>query len=339
MAAAAWAVAAAIVIGFGGGLWAPLDAPGHFRLHLAIVAAALGPPCFALGRRRAAVAAVAAAAVGLAGLGPALAPAARPALAAQTVPLVVAVANVDIHNPNPAAAAQALAALDADVLVTLETIKGFGGAEPLLRDRYPHVVDRVVWVYTGNWLWSRSAVSEGFKQDGDADSPDLVFGRIAVAPGSTVEVFGLHLRRPLVEPQTRQLAALATANPREGPRIVVGDFNAAPWSAAVAQASRSLDVAPVGGLRPSWRLRGVERLGLLSGALSLPLDHILVSEDVGVDWVRRFSIPGSDHDGVIAQLQVPLAPEPTASATDAKPSRASSASSPVAMRAPRLTPP
>ena len=244
----------------------------------------------------------------MAGLGPALAPAQRVAAAARTVPLVVAVANVDIRNAAPAEAARALAALEADVLVTLETVKGFDGAEALLRARYPHVVDRVVWVYTGNWLWSRTPVAEGRKEDGGPDWPDLVTGRVATREGVEVEVLGLHFRRPVTEPQTRQIQAMAAIPPRRGPRIVLGDFNAAPWSAAVVEVARRLDVGPVGGLRPTWRMRGVSRGGLPGAVLSLPIDHILVSPDIGVDWVRRFPIPGSDHDGLIARLQIPAPP-------------------------------
>ncbi|SDZ78930.1 Uncharacterized conserved protein YafD, endonuclease/exonuclease/phosphatase (EEP) superfamily [Rubrimonas cliftonensis] len=286
------------------------------------------------------LAALACSAIALAGLGPALRSPIAPPAPGDVALLTVALANVDISNTQPDAAQETLAALGADVLVTLETVFAFRAPEGALSRRYGHVVNRVRYVYTGAWLWSTLEPAAGAKVDNSADRPALVWGRFDLPGGGVVTVVGLHLRRPLTEPQESQIAGLLAAlPPLDGPLIVLGDFNAAPWSVAVSRVAEQLGVAPVGGLRMTWRSKLAGLLGPLGPLMSLPLDHALVSPGIGVEEVRSFELPGSDHRGLLLRLQAPRRSAPTASATQEKPSRASSASSPRAMRAPRLTPP
>jgi endonuclease/exonuclease/phosphatase (EEP) superfamily protein YafD len=321
--AAALAAAVLIVLGFGGPLWFRLDALAHFRLHLAAAALLVGAVALLAGARRAGLAALAAAVLAVAGLGPALRPAERPAAPGPTVALTVAVANVDFTNDRAEEVERALAALDADVLVTLESASRFRREDGPLRQAYRSVVNRVRYIYTGNWLWTDLPLIDGEKRDWAPDAPAVVRARLALAGDATVDVLGLHFRRPVTETQQAQLDGLPDAAPDlAAPLIVLGDFNAAPWSEAVARAARTLGVEPVGGLRFTWRSKLSGWFGPLGPLMSLPIDHALVSPGVGVEWARTFEIPGSDHRGVLLRLQVPLGTStPTASATEAKPSR------------------
>ena len=86
----------------------------------------------------------------------------------------------------------------------------------------------------------------------------------------------------------------------QGPVVLGGDFNAAPWSAAVealAAASRTT-VAP--GVTPTFQRKTWPVVGPL---IRLRIDHVLVPEA----WQASTTIvplPGSDHAAVIATLEV-----------------------------------
>jgi endonuclease/exonuclease/phosphatase (EEP) superfamily protein YafD len=321
--AAALGAAALLLAGFGGGVWFALDTLAHFRLHLAVLAVLFGLAAILARARLAGGAALVAAALGVAGLSPALAPAGRPAAPGPTAPLTVAVANVDFSNDRSDEVEQALAALGADVLVTLESRSQFRRADGPLRGAFDTVVNRVRWIYTGNWLWTNLPVEDGEKRDTTPDAPAIVRARVSLPQGGTVDVLGLHFRRPLTEAQETQLAGLGAATPGLGrPLVALGDFNAAPWSEAVTRAAQTLGVEPVGGLRFTWRSKWAGWFGPFGALLSLPIDHALVSPGVGVDSVETFEIPGSDHRGVLLRLQIPLGTStPTAAETEANPSR------------------
>jgi endonuclease/exonuclease/phosphatase (EEP) superfamily protein YafD len=262
-----------------------------------------------LGAKRwaAGASALVAAALGAAGLGPVWTSVARPAAEGPTTSLTVAVANVDFRNETPETAAEALAAVGADVLVTLESFTAYRAPDSALSRAYPFVINRVRWIYTGAWLWSRPEIVAGRKRDTDVDAPASAWGRIVLPDGAALDVLGLHFRRPVTEPQEGQIAGLdALTTDLARPFVVVGDFNAAPWSEAMRRVSHALGADIVGGLRWTWRSRRAGWLGPLGGVAQLPIDHILVSPGVGVDSVETFAIPGSDHRGVLARLRVPL---------------------------------
>jgi endonuclease/exonuclease/phosphatase (EEP) superfamily protein YafD len=99
-----------------------------------------------------------------------------------------------------------------------------------------------------------------------------------------------------------ELAVLRQATEHtSGSRVVVANLNAKPWHADFRRfgASGIRDVADVlgQGPRPTWPTWSLIPL--------LPLDHIMVTGDVGVDTVHGVVIGGSDHRGLVATLRVP----------------------------------
>jgi endonuclease/exonuclease/phosphatase (EEP) superfamily protein YafD len=101
----------------------------------------------------------------------------------------------------------------------------------------------------------------------------------------------------------RQLEAVADrARSMAGPRIVLGDFNATPWSRPfAAMVARS-------GLRDSRAGFGVGASFPASGgvwaAMRIPIDHALVSAEVGVVSRRIERDVGSDHLPVVLDLMI-----------------------------------
>lgn len=125
-----------------------------------------------------------------------------------------------------------------------------------------------------------------------------------------VVLHGVHLLPPInarmaatTKHEVRALRARVRVEPL--PVVLLGDFNATGGSAVDRALQRTA------GLRNAWSLRG---LGLgwtwpANGALRwLPgvrIDHAYVSDELGLDAVRRLPPGGSDHRPLVLDLAVP----------------------------------
>ena len=118
-----------------------------------------------------------------------------------------------------------------------------------------------------------------------------------------------HFERPWIEEQGRQLEDLpAYLRDLPSARILLGDFNAAPWSYAVDRVEDIGQVEIVGGLRRTWRRSYPNPLGgaNLPALIGNQIDHVFISAEMGVKSIETFDMPGSPHWGVKAAIQVPL---------------------------------
>lgn len=298
-------VSLAILSGYLGALWPPLEALSHVRLHLAAIATALAVVGAAQGRRSLALAALLCAAAGVIGLGPALGGAAREAGVGGGVPVTLAVANVFRDNVAPQDAARAIAALDADIVVLVEAGPGYLTENATLRRSHPWMAVRAGFPDEPQVaVLSRFPILEDRSRPPQPYLPARISTRIDLGAGAALDVAGLHLGRPMNGYRRDDLAALPGVAARWRPPLVVaGDFNATPWSATVSAVARITGTRIVGGLRPTWLPAAApDWLRRIAG---LPIDHILASPEIGVDWARGFAIPGSDHRGVLVRLRVP----------------------------------
>lgn len=102
-----------------------------------------------------------------------------------------------------------------------------------------------------------------------------------------------HFRR-----RNRQLTELGSyliASPMT--TIVVGDLNTVPWDRSFRQ------FCTTAGLRPTTP--PTQRTWPVLGPLALiPLDHVLVSPGITLQSLHTVRIPGSDHKGVLADLNL-----------------------------------
>ncbi len=296
--------ALAVLAGFGGRWWPPLDLVAAFRLHLAALGVVLALVAAAGRHWRAAGLALGTAAVAVTGLGPALGPALEPAARpGGERALTVFYGNVQDGNAEVGALTDRLLAAGADVLVTSETPAALAER---LSAFYPH---RLVSGSSGTnkrtAIWSRHPLRDGRLYLNNTAAPT---GASAVVDLGGVEVglIGGHFSRPTEAVQPRQVAGLgeiAAALPR--PLIVVADFNAAPWTATLARAARLTGTRLVGGYRVTWRGVYDTPLGRLPEPWGHQIDHLLVSEGVGVAAIATVPMPGSDHAGLLARLRLP----------------------------------
>jgi endonuclease/exonuclease/phosphatase (EEP) superfamily protein YafD len=118
-----------------------------------------------------------------------------------------------------------------------------------------------------------------------------VIGLHAPGPGS----FGTEWRDAALRFAARRAAAVA-----DGRVIVMGDFNATPWSRIFAQVLRIgglADTAVGSSFRATWTAR--------LPVFGLPIDHVLVGRGIGVGERRVADSIRSDHFPVVADLTLP----------------------------------
>lgn len=214
-------------------------------------------------------------------------------------PLRMAAANAFAGNPSPAAAAADIARQDADVVVVVE------GADPISRrlmDDYRFSAPG----YRGNHVaLSRFPVRllsglPGAPSDGRVSRWEVT------APSGRVVVYGVHLNRPrprdgavrvpLLEQRQMVVALLRAVEAETSPVVVLGDFNISDR----AWAYRRL----AGRLRDAMRatLAGPTYVRPRYRPFLLRIDHLFVTPGWCSADSRRFTISGSDHRGVVAEV-------------------------------------
>lgn len=295
---------AAVALGYGAAWFHALDLVGHFRLHLALAAAPVLVLALIVRRWTAAWRALVALVLAVAGLSPVWE---QPTPVTEGQPLSVLTANLSHDNPETDAMVGALRAADADILVTHETTKAALTATHPLSDLYPY---RLALSTRGRILrtviWSKYPMRDGTLLLEDTVEPTGAIAIVQLPDGREVSVVGLHLAHAWPGNQDRQIAVLGeiTAGlPR--PMIVVGDFNTAPWSHAMALVQRMTGTRRIPGYRVTWHGTYPEPFGGLPALLGHAIDHVLLSPGLGVGSVSVVAIPGSDHDAVGATIMLP----------------------------------
>jgi len=155
----------------------------------------------------------------------------------------------------------------------------------------------------GIGLWTQPNFSDGRTVTGM--SRPAVAGVLQTATGK-VGIVAAHATGSAITPGgawRADLASLPAAVPQvdDNRGIIVGDFNATPWSPAFRRlaSGRWRDAADVvgHGLRPTWPSWTPLPIS--------PLDHVLVSSGLGVSEVNAADVPGSPHRALIVTVIVP----------------------------------
>jgi len=228
----------------------------------------------------------------------------------------ILVANALAQNENRAVA-DAILAAGADVLCLheppwwmVEELKAGGR----WREAYPHY-----WISDRAGPGFRVLLSRWPQHDArslrrGARFAAIPVGRVAVLdrPAGALAIANIHPRSPRTPERWRQgLEIVRTLDemrrehiePRGLPLIVAGDLNSTPTGRT------SIDLASSLGLHRTKPLaRATGTLGPLWPA-SIAIDGVLAPPGVGVTEWRTLELPGSDHDGLLVELELP--PPPT----------------------------
>lgn len=204
--------------------------------------------------------------------------------------------NLRFNNDRPEDAAAALLEADADVLLLQEMTWNNRIVLERLKATHPHQLSCFNQRVGSVAILSRLPLFEGGLSD------CLRFEGYAatqiVWQGQPFTVATFHSRWPWPASQTEQMTRLrGRFSTLPEPKLLAGDFNAAPWSEAVQRVARWSQTAAISGLIHSWGPR-------LAGATTgnpwpmLPIDQTLISDGVGPVLRERLGSGGSDHFAV-----------------------------------------
>ena len=116
-------------------------------------------------------------------------------------------------------------------------------------------------------------------------------------------LFGVHTTSPRSaedkrtrDGQLRDLLEVVSDNQVTNPKVLMGDFNATPWTPALRNLAKQLNYfAPSSSLQGTWPT-------WLPKPLRVPIDHIFYDDRLCTLKSGRIDIQGSDHAAVYADL-------------------------------------
>lgn len=190
--------------------------------------------------------------------------------------------------------------LDADIVTLIEMNPAKRRILAALKSRYPHQVDCFELSSCNLAILSKLPIVESDAR-GRWAGPPFILARFGPAVGG-LTVIGLHtIRFPNSRAQFRQVTAIAgLVEKLPGHKLVMGDFNATPFSRILSVIEVKANLRRVTFL-PSWPAT--------AGLPQIAIDHIFLSP--GLSLIGRARIgeaAGSDHFPVTARVAVPLSP-------------------------------
>ena len=190
--------------------------------------------------------------------------------------------------------------LDADIVTLIEMSPAKKRILAELKARYPYQAD----CFRSRLLPARDPLQAADRGEHVARA----LAGAALSPGAARAAGGrahgdgrAHLRFPHSRAQFRQATELAkVVEALPGPKLVMGDFNATPFSRILAVVENGANLRRVTFL-PSWPAT--------AGLPQIAIDHIFISPGLTLlEAARIGEAAGSDHYPVTARIAVPLSP-------------------------------
>ncbi len=211
--------------------------------------------------------------------------------------------NLHRDNESPMHAARWILARDPDVVVLLEAARAGARVSGALAARYPHSVTCRGQRRCSTMILSRRPplIARGLAR-GDADNRRALSAahmRVASAIGP-VDIVAVHLSRPWpVGRQAKELRLLGGGLSDVGRDrlLLIGDFNAPPWSMTIRDASAMLGLRrlPTG---PTWPVP----FGGSPLRPVLAIDHALAGSALAMAHAQTGPALGSDHRPLLVEL-------------------------------------
>ena len=225
--------------------------------------------------------------------------------AERTVRLLMA--NVLLGNRSHGRVLHLVEEADADVLVFQEVNERWRAALAPITGRYPYIAGTPREDAFGTLVYSRLPIEEVDVVVLGKAGRSTVCLRVIV-DGAPLTIVCTHPKPPhlptaftLRNDQLEQVADLVGRLPR--PLVLAGDLNTtmwSPWFRRLTEQTALRSVRRGFGVLASWP-------AALPGFLRIPIDHVLVSDDVSVTGCRLGAPTGSDHLPLIVDLVLPPA--------------------------------
>jgi endonuclease/exonuclease/phosphatase (EEP) superfamily protein YafD len=292
-----------LVLSRAGHLWIGFDVFSQFTLHFAILTAAFAAGLL-LPRAKLLVALLLVlAGVVAIGVWPHVAshspqPIATPAAGERA--LKVASFNTRWINEDADRVLAEIERLDADIVTLLEVNPAKRQILAALKQRYPYQADCFAVDYCRLVILSKLPIIDS-EARGRWEGPPFLLARLGPEAGG-LSVMAVHtIRFPHSRAQFRQVTVLASLlEKQQGHKLVMGDFNATPFSRILSVIEAGANLRRVTFL-PSWPAT--------AGLPQIAIDHIFLSSGVSlIEAARIGEAAGSDHYPVSARIAVPLRP-------------------------------
>lgn len=288
--------------------WALAGVAEHFALQVLMAATALGLLALALRRWRWLGLAISIACIELWTIHPywpAFLTGPKSAMAGQTMAegaseLKVVSLNVWHKSDSYGAVRDYIAASGADVVGLIEVTPRWKAELAPLRAIYPYSIDcQDRNPRCEEMLFSKHPFVKSFSGHINKALPVIAWGEIAAPDDGRPLTFAVtHLSWPIVRAdfedrkdtvQAEQARNLIHALQKLGPNLVLmGDFNAAPWSRVQQDLRQVTGLDNAGFLAPSWPAWGV-------APMRLPIDHIMTRGAMRLTSLHPGPKVGSDH--------------------------------------------
>lgn len=284
-----------------GNLWIAFDVFSQFTLQFAVIAAAFGIG-FIMPRGRLPVAFILLIS-GLAGIG------AWPHLASDRARILdtarpgereitVASFNTNYSNHEQDAVRSEIERLDADIVTLIEFGPQLHPMLASLASRYPYRADCLNSDFCNLAILSKFPIAASDTRV-DWEGPPVIRAKLGPELGGLTVIATHTIRFPHSRAQFRQVAELSMfVETIPGRKLVMGDFNATPFSRVVSTFAGRTGMTRLTVL-PSW-----------PSLIQLPqmaIDHIFVSPDIRATESQKIgNAAGSDHYPVSIKLAVPL---------------------------------
>lgn len=209
-------------------------------------------------------------------------------------------ANLLVLNTDYAAVQKQIADENPDIVALAELTPGWFSALEPLKKTYPYFVRNHIGDRFGLGIWSKYPLTGEAVYLG-AGARCSVLARVSLPTQERLTLLYTHPWPPSkaawVDEQKRQLAAVAERIQIEpGPKLVLGDLNATPWSYLFRTLEHN------SGLRDTERDGGIAFTWPEQLPIRIPIDHCLVSKEIHVLGRRAGRATGSDHLPLVLEL-------------------------------------
>lgn len=274
-----------------------LDLFGQFLLPAIVAAAVLALLALLLGRYMIALASLAALLANLALAWPWLQE--MPPAQANGPRFKLLLFNLYYFNPRLDLTVNMVRKANADVVVLLEIVPRLRPQLAALDSDYPYRLECWQQPRCDALIYSRFPLTDLSSASPPAQARGSLANAAIDVAGRKLTLFAAHLTVPFpfrrfeVQPaQAADVAAVVGAV--SGPRLLVGDFNAATWGATMAE-QREAGLRILTGAGGSWPT-------FLPRHMSVPIDHVLASPDLVLASRELITVYGSDHRAVLAEI-------------------------------------
>ncbi len=170
-----------------------------------------------------------------------------------------------------------------------------------LRDIYPYQTNCAAALYCGLALLSKHPIDAPETLIRQPNGTPIVRARVLVPSNSgptPLTVIGTHFQvaLPYLNQFQDKQHLIEYANSIEGNKVIVGDFNATPWSHVVHDIAARTETKLIHRFLPTWPAIAIPA--------QFPIDHIFVSDGISYETVRRDHVKGSDHRPIVAEMKV-----------------------------------